>query len=171
MGAGGDRKVTPGVTGSSRARAPIDPAVWYLGPLGPWGRIVVTRLKYPQKNTSIGLYRRNPTSFIQDVRKDALGRAGEGNAEGSPTGFQHPVRWKINRNQKRHERRSSNNIRQACRQGSLSPTGPHGTRRGSTRSLHSEAQTSLSIPMPDSGIILASSYIHHTTTSPVRCGS
>ena len=97
MGAGGDRKVTPGVTGSSRARAPIDPAVWYLGPSGPWGRIVVTRLKYPQKNTSIGLYRRNPTSFIQDVREDALGRAGEGNAEGSPTGFQHPIRWKINR--------------------------------------------------------------------------
>ena len=31
LGAGGDRKVTPGVTGSSRARAPIDPAVWYLG--------------------------------------------------------------------------------------------------------------------------------------------
>tara|TARA_B100000949_G_scaffold81159_1_gene72547 strand:+ start:478 stop:654 length:177 start_codon:yes stop_codon:yes gene_type:complete len=27
---GGDRKVTPGVTGSSRVRAPIDPAVWYL---------------------------------------------------------------------------------------------------------------------------------------------
>ena len=23
-----------------------------------------------------------------------MGRAGEGNAEGSPTGFQHPVRWK-----------------------------------------------------------------------------
>jgi len=23
-----------------------------------------------------------------------LGRAGEGNAEGSPTGFQHPIRWK-----------------------------------------------------------------------------
>jgi hypothetical protein len=204
LGAGGDRKVTPGVTGSSRARAPIDPAVWYLGPIGPWGRIVVTRLKYPQKNTSIGLFRRNPTSFIQDVRKDALGRAGEGNAEGSPTGFQHPVRWKINRksngllsrgirtshagiydndrdqnhnnnnrrteqtnhskheregrdrkydcdwkhfrslHHSRHEQRSSNNIRLACRQGSLSPTGPHGTRRGSTRSLHSASRTSTS---------------------------
>ena len=23
-----------------------------------------------------------------------MGRAGEGNAEGSPTGFQHPIRWK-----------------------------------------------------------------------------
>ena len=30
LGAGGDRKVTLGITGSSRARAPIDPAVWYL---------------------------------------------------------------------------------------------------------------------------------------------
>ena len=30
MGAGGDRKITPGITGSSRARDPIDPAVWYL---------------------------------------------------------------------------------------------------------------------------------------------
>ena len=30
VGAGGDRKVTPGITGSSRARVPIDPAVWYL---------------------------------------------------------------------------------------------------------------------------------------------
>jgi hypothetical protein len=28
--AGGDRKITPGITGSSRARVPIDPAVWYL---------------------------------------------------------------------------------------------------------------------------------------------
>jgi hypothetical protein len=28
--ADGDRKVTLGITGSSRARAPIDPAVWYL---------------------------------------------------------------------------------------------------------------------------------------------
>ena len=66
MGAGGDRKVTPGVTGSSRARAPIDPAVWYLGLVKRLrGRIVVTRLKYPQKNTSIGLYRRNPTSFTR----------------------------------------------------------------------------------------------------------
>ena len=34
----GDRKVTPGVTGSSRARAPIDPAVWYLGPLRALGQ-------------------------------------------------------------------------------------------------------------------------------------
>ena len=55
---------------------------------------MVTRLKYPQKNTSIGLYRRNPTSFNQEPRKRSLGRAGEGNAEGSPTGFQHPIRWK-----------------------------------------------------------------------------
>jgi hypothetical protein len=30
LGARGDRKITPGITGSSRARAPIDPAVWYL---------------------------------------------------------------------------------------------------------------------------------------------
>ncbi|KAG2473644.1 MAG: hypothetical protein NPMRTHETA2_960001 [Nitrosopumilales archaeon] len=30
LGPGGDRKITPGITGSSRARAPIDPAVWYL---------------------------------------------------------------------------------------------------------------------------------------------
>ncbi len=30
LGAGNDRKVTLGITGSSRARAPIDPAVWYL---------------------------------------------------------------------------------------------------------------------------------------------
>ena len=30
VGAGHDRKVTPGITGSSRARAPIDPAVCYL---------------------------------------------------------------------------------------------------------------------------------------------
>ena len=30
LGAGGDRKVTLGITGSSRARAPIDPAVWVL---------------------------------------------------------------------------------------------------------------------------------------------
>ena len=30
MGAGGDRKVTPGITGSSRVRAPIDPAVCYI---------------------------------------------------------------------------------------------------------------------------------------------
>jgi len=30
LGAGGVRKVTLGITGSSRARAPIDPAVWYL---------------------------------------------------------------------------------------------------------------------------------------------
>ncbi len=50
LGAGGDRKVTPGVTGSSRARAPIDPAVWYLGPKGPRGRIVVTRLKFSEEN-------------------------------------------------------------------------------------------------------------------------
>ena len=27
--AGGDRKVTPGITGLSRVRAPIDPAVWF----------------------------------------------------------------------------------------------------------------------------------------------
>ncbi len=44
------------------------------------------------RKTSIGLYRRNPTSFIQDVRKGALGRAGEGNAEGSPTGRSTPNR-------------------------------------------------------------------------------
>ena len=30
VGAGGDRKVTPGITGSLRARVPIDPAAWYL---------------------------------------------------------------------------------------------------------------------------------------------
>ncbi len=40
----GDRKVTPGVTGSSRARAPIDPAVWYLRKekvsLTAWGRTI-----------------------------------------------------------------------------------------------------------------------------------
>lgn len=29
VGAGHDRKVTPGITGSSRVRVPIDPAVWY----------------------------------------------------------------------------------------------------------------------------------------------
>jgi hypothetical protein len=28
--AGSDRKITPGVTGSSRARVHIDPAAWYL---------------------------------------------------------------------------------------------------------------------------------------------
>lgn len=28
------------------------------------------------------------------VARRAMGRAGEGNAEGSPTGLQHPVRWK-----------------------------------------------------------------------------
>jgi hypothetical protein len=30
VGAGCDRKITPGVIGSSRARVPIDPAVWYF---------------------------------------------------------------------------------------------------------------------------------------------
>jgi hypothetical protein len=30
VGAGCDRKVTPGITGLLRARVPIDPAAWYL---------------------------------------------------------------------------------------------------------------------------------------------
>jgi hypothetical protein len=30
VGAGDDRKITPGITGSSRAIAPIDPVAWYL---------------------------------------------------------------------------------------------------------------------------------------------
>ena len=50
------------------------------------------------RKTSIGLYRRNPTSFNQDaLARGALGRAGEGNAEGSPTGLKHSDRGRINR--------------------------------------------------------------------------
>ncbi|RLE63731.1 MAG: hypothetical protein DRJ38_06905 [Thermoprotei archaeon] len=36
VGAGHDRKVTPGVTGLSRARVHIDPAVWYPDVVSPY---------------------------------------------------------------------------------------------------------------------------------------
>jgi len=76
-----------------------------------------------------------PPSSRSPPRGGSTGRAGEGNAVGSPAGFQHPVRWKDNRinHQLRRERRSSSSTRQACSSGSPAPTAPRGTRRASTR--------------------------------------
>ena len=92
MGAGGDRKVTPGVTGSSRARAPIDPAVWYLGPFrGPWGRIVVTRLKYPQKIRVSAYNGETLTPFSRSAFAHKGEEREKGNAVGSLTGLCTPI--------------------------------------------------------------------------------
>ena len=91
---------------------------------------MVTRLKFFAKwKTKHRLITAKPDLLYPGApSRGSLGRAGEGNAVGSPTGFQHPVRWKDYR-----ERKTSSSTRQACSSGS--PEGrPHGgTRRGSTR--------------------------------------
>ena len=130
LGAGGDRKVTPGVTGSSRARAPIDPAVWYLGPSRAQGQNRGNAIEVIRKKNEASAYigETRPPLTRSPAQAGSLGRAGEGNAEGSPTGRKHSDRRFSG------GPRTSSSIRRGRSSGSPSVTVPSGTRPGSSRS-------------------------------------
>ena len=53
------------------------------------------------RKTSIGLYRRNPTSFDQDARtKGRFGKSGRGQRRGKSNGTKHSESWKRRRRQR-----------------------------------------------------------------------
>src|SRR5262249_2885709 len=87
LGAGGDRKVTPGVTGSSRARAPIDPAVWYLGPLRALGQNRGNAIEVSAEKYEYRLISAKPDLLYPGRPQGRNGKSGRGRRRGKSNGI------------------------------------------------------------------------------------